>query len=357
MMDADSAGELHTEISKAGLDTEVHCGAQALADIAGENGHTVVCGIVGAAGLMPTIAAVKAGKKVLIANKEPLVMLGEYIVRLARENGACLLPLDSEHNAIFQCLPQQLLAIRNGNAGITPQHGVKRILLTGSGGPFRQLPLEKFSSVTPAQACAHPIWQMGRKISVDSATMMNKGLELIEACALFGVPADMIEIVVHPQSVIHSMVEFRDGSMLAQMGSADMRIPIANALAWPNRMASGAASLGMQEMRRLDFAPPDYHRFPALRLARQALHVGGTLPAVMNAANEIAVESFLSGRITFDKITRVVELAMDRNRVWGSVALDTVLAADLAARQVSREVVAALPDCADFRQTRRQDQP
>ncbi len=358
MVDPNCAQELQKKIKKTGMRIDLESGPQALCSIAGQLGETIVCAIVGAAGLMSTIAAVKSGNKVLIANKEPLVMLGEYIVQLARDNAACLLPLDSEHNAIFQCLPQQFLAHLNGRGNATATEdlgiknlgiknldiknlGIKKILLTGSGGPLRQLPLDKLSSVTPDQACAHPNWQMGRKISVDSATMMNKGLELIEACALFGVSASMIEIVVHPQSVIHSMVEYIDGSILAQMGSPDMRAPIASALAWPNRIASGAKPLSLREIARFDFEAPDDGRFPALRLAQNAAQSGGTLPATMNAANEVAVDAFLNGQITFDKIARLVERTMERSDIDNANDLDTVLAADRAARMECKELLCA----------------
>lgn len=345
MAEPDSAQALQKKIKQAGLPIDLESGHQALCSIAGQSGETIVCAIVGAAGLMSTIAAVKSGNKVLIANKEPLVMLGEYIVQLARDHAACLLPLDSEHNAIFQCLPQPLLVHRNGNATVGTGHdiqaipGIKKILLTGSGGPLRQLALDKLSSVTPQQACAHPNWQMGRKISVDSATMMNKGLELIEACALFGVSADMLEIVVHPQSVIHSMVEYIDGSILAQMASPDMRVPIASALAWPDRIASGAKPLSLREIAHLDFEAPDEVRFPALRLAQNAAQSGGTLPAIMNAANEIAVAAFLNGQLAFDKIAQLVERTMASSDIDQANDLDTVLAADRRARVMCKELL------------------
>jgi 1-deoxy-D-xylulose-5-phosphate reductoisomerase len=339
MVDADSAAELEAYLHAEQLDIRVDSGDQALSEIAAEDSGIVVCGIVGAAGLLSVIAAVKAGKKVLIANKEPLVMMGDHIVELAQFHGACLLPLDSEHNAIFQCLPQQELTSRNGRATISHTQGVKRILLTGSGGPFRTLPLEMMSAVTPDQACAHPNWDMGRKISVDSATMMNKGLELIEACALFSVPHSKIEIVIHPQSVIHSMVEYVDGSILAQMGSPDMRVPIANALAWPQRIESGATRLNVTEIARFDFEAPDEVRFPALRLARLAAESGGALPAIMNAANEVAVEAFLNGRINFDKISEIVETTMNKMSGNESDSVDAILEADREARADSKALI------------------
>ena len=342
MVNPQGARELEEKIVGAGLNIELESGAQALSAIAAGSGDIVVCGIVGAAGLMSTIAAVEAGKKVLVANKEPLVMLGEYIVGLARKNNACLLPIDSEHNAIFQCLPQQIAANQHGNPGTVMEQGVQKILLTGSGGPLRTLPLEQLASVTPDQACAHPNWKMGRKISVDSATMMNKGLELIEACALFGVPASKVQIVVHPQSVIHSMVEYVDGSILAQLGSPDMRVPIANALGWPDRIESGAKSLDWLDISRFDFEPPDHERFPSLQLAQYAVDQGGTLPAIMNAANEIAVEAFLKGQISFNNISILVEKTMNQLEVQSSNDLESVLEADHAARTVCNKILSKL---------------
>ena len=331
------AQQLHEKLKQSRIHVELDSGEQALSSIASTFGEIVVCGIVGAAGLMSTIAAVKSGKKVLIANKEPLVMLGDYIMQLVQDNAACLLPIDSEHNAIFQCLPQLFLTNRNGNAVVTHEQGIKKILLTGSGGPFRNIQMDKLSSVTPEQACAHPNWQMGKKISVDSATMMNKGMELIEACVLFGVSEKMIDIVLHPQSVIHSMVEYIDGSILAQMSSPDMRVPIAHALAWPERIASGAKPLNLQAVARFDFEPPDQDRFPALKLAQHAVQRGGTLPAIMNAANEVAVNAFLNRQVTFDQITRLVEYTMEHTNTNCSTDLDTVLAADQMARMTCRE--------------------
>jgi len=342
MVNPNSAKELQEMFAGAGMAIELESGEQALSAIAGGPGDTVVCGIVGAAGLMSTIAAVNSGKKVLVANKEPLVMLGEYIVGLARKNNACILPIDSEHNAIFQCLPQQVTANQDGGPVITGEQGVKKIILTGSGGPLRELPMDKLASVTPDQACAHPNWKMGRKISVDSATMMNKGLELIEACALFGVPASRVQIVVHPQSVIHSMVEYIDGSILAQLGSPDMRVPIANALGWPERIESGANRLDWLEISRFDFEPPDQDRFPSLKLAQIAVEQGGTLPATMNAANEVAVDAFLNRQITFEKISQLVDRTMNQSDVETSNDLETVLDADRMARIKCNEILSAL---------------
>ena len=329
----DSAQRLAEKLSRMSLSTEVVAGHEGLDEIAASSGEIVVCGIVGAAGLLSTLAAVKSGKKVLIANKEPLVMLGEYIMELAAEHEACLLPLDSEHNAIFQCLPRQELDKNSTATNISQSSGVKKILLTGSGGPFRTTPLEQFSTITPDQACRHPNWSMGRKISVDSATMMNKGLELIEACMLFGVEDSDIEIVIHPQSVIHSMVEYIDGSVLAQLGSPDMRVPIAHGLAWPNRILSGADSLDLIKYSQFDFEQPDEARFRSLVLAREAAKKRGSLPTVMNAANEIAVEAFLTGRIQFPDIMRLVEDAMSKMNFIEQVDLESVLEMDECTRR------------------------
>jgi 1-deoxy-D-xylulose-5-phosphate reductoisomerase len=281
--------------------------------------------IVGAAGLRPTLAAVEAGKKVLLANKEALVMSGALFMQAVRQSGAVLLPIDSEHNAIFQCLPGDF------SRGL-PQVGVRRILLTASGGPFRQTPQSELADVTPEQACAHPNWSMGRKISVDSASMMNKGLELIEACWLFDARPAQIEVVVHPQSVIHSLVDYVDGSVLAQLGNPDMRTPIANALAWPERIDSGVAPLDLFAIARLDFQAPDEQRFPCLRLSRQAADAGGSAPALLNAANEVAVAAFLERRIRFPEIASMIEDVLDHESVVAVDTLEAVFAADHQAR-------------------------
>ncbi|MGI9316393.1 MAG: 1-deoxy-D-xylulose-5-phosphate reductoisomerase [bacterium] len=332
MVDQNAAIRLRTMLTAHGLEIEVHSGADSLEELITSALDTVVCAIVGAAGLPSTLAAVRAGARVLIANKEPVVMLGHYIMDLARRHEAVILPLDSEHNAIFQCLPgrwQQTLGV----SGAKDRYGVRRMILTGSGGPFRTFEVDQLEHVTPDQACAHPNWKMGRKISVDSATMMNKGLELIEACELFGLDEQDIDIVVHPQSVVHSMVEYVDGSVLAQMANPDMKVPIANALGWPQRVESGAASLDLFAAGRFDFEPPDYDRFPALRLARNAVKQGGTAPAIMNAANEVAVEAFLRGEISFTRIMQLVTETMDKVSVSGSIDLATALEADREARQ------------------------
>jgi 1-deoxy-D-xylulose-5-phosphate reductoisomerase len=291
---------------------------------------TVMAAIVGAAGLLPTLEAARAGKRVLLANKEALVMSGALFMEQVRDSGAVLLPIDSEHNAIFQCMPHGFVS------GQAPR-AVRRILLTASGGPFRTTPVEDLSRVTPEQACAHPNWDMGRKISVDSATMMNKGLEVIEACWLFGIDASAIQVVLHPQSVIHSMVDYADGSVLAQLGNPDMRTPIAYGLAWPERIDSGVDSLDLLTVARLDFEAPDLQRFPCLRLAYEAWEAGGTASTVLNAANEVAVQAFLEGALPFTGIPRLIEDCMGRCASSGAVDLEAILAADAAARTLARE--------------------
>ena len=270
----------------------------------------------------------------LLANKEPLVMVGELILREARAAGATLLPIDSEHNAIFQCLP----AGGDSRLGVAPA-GVRRLLLTGSGGPFRNRALAELAHVTPAQACAHPNWRMGRKISVDSATMMNKGLELIEACRLFNIASDKIQIVVHPQSIIHSMVEYVDGSILAQLGQPDMRTPIAHALGWPERIDAGVKRLNLFDVARLDFEPPDLDRFPCLRLAQQAARAGGTTPAILNAANEVAVAAFLAGTLPFIEIARVIDQVLEALPGTPADTLEQVLDADGQARRTAQRMM------------------
>ncbi len=339
LVDDAAAARFEQSAAAAGLGISVRSGSSALDEIASGPAEIVVSGIVGAAGLMPVIRAAEAGRRLLIANKEPLVMLGAHIVDLVRKNGACLLPLDSEHNAIFQCLPWSGSATGMGEVHMEVDSGVSRILLTGSGGPFRCLDRERMKRVTPEQACTHPNWSMGPKISVDSATMMNKGLELIEACHLFGVDEELIEIVIHPQSLIHSMVEYRDGSVLAHLAEPDMRIPIAHALAWPRRIVSGANRLDFGKIGSLDLEPPDLDRFPALRLAREAAKEGGTLPAILNAANEVAVESFLRNQLSFDKIPLLVEYAMEHVSTQAANSLEAVLEADRQARRFSRDLL------------------
>ena len=296
----------------------------------------VMAAIVGAAGLLPTLAAVKAGKRVLLANKEALVMSGDIMMQAAREHGALLLPVDSEHNAIFQCLPEHYLQTeRNGQ----PQLGVSQILLTASGGPFLNHSLEELQHVTPAQACKHPNWSMGQKISVDSATLMNKGLELIEACHLFAISEHFVTVVVHPQSIIHSMVQYVDGSTLAQMGNPDMCTPIAHALAWPQRIQTHVPPLDLFVNHQLDFQAPDTTRFPALSLARQAMQEGGLAPAILNAANEIAVAAFLQQKIRFTEIATVVEHTLNKIQNSAAESIELILQADQNARAIAQYFV------------------
>ena len=304
----------------AGTDCQAASGEEALIEAAAAEAELVIAAIVGCAGLKPVMAAVEAGRTVALANKEALVTAGELMTGAAERHGATLLPVDSEHNAIFQCLA--------GSRG----EDVARIILTASGGPFRTASAETIGAATPAQAVAHPNWSMGAKISVDSATLMNKGLELIEAHYLFGLPSKRIDILIHPQSVIHSMVEFVDGSVLAQLGSPDMRIPIAYALAWPERMETPAQRLDLAAIARLDFEAPDVGRFPALRLARYALESGGAAPIVLNAANEVAVARFLSGEIRFIDISRLVEQALDDAEFAAPRSIGDVLEIDRATR-------------------------
>ena len=332
--DDSAAVTLRDGLRAAGSRTEVLVGEQALCDVseAGEV-DAVMAAIVGAAGLRPTLAAVKAGKKVLLANKEALVMSGALFMQAVRESGAVLLPIDSEHNAIFQCLPTHY---GQGLASV----GVRRILLTASGGPFRCTPLPELQLVTPDQACAHPNWSMGRKISVDSASMMNKGLELIEACWLFDARPDQVEVVVHPQSVIHSLVDYVDGSVLAQLGNPDMRTPIANALAWPERIDSGVAPLDLFAIARLDFEAPDEVRFPCLRLAREAAQAGQSAPALLNAANEVAVEAFLRGRLRYPQIASMIEAVLEQQPVVALDDLGAVFEADGKARELASQWLA-----------------
>jgi 1-deoxy-D-xylulose-5-phosphate reductoisomerase len=316
--------------------TEILVGAQGLECIAAHaETDCVMAAIVGAAGLAPTLAAARAGKKLLLANKEALVMAGPLFMQAVRASHATLLPIDSEHNAVFQCLPDSF-------AGNIAGHGVRRVLLTASGGPFRETALEQLRSVTPEQACAHPNWVMGRKISVDSATMMNKALEIIEAHWLFGAQAEQIEVVVHPQSVVHSMVEYADGSVIAQLGNPDMRTPIAHALAHPERIEAGVSSLDLSRIGRLDFSAPDFARFPALRLGYRALKEGGTSPATLNAANEVAVAAFLERRLPFLAITAVIEAVMNELTPRALTRLDDVLDADATARRHAERQVGVI---------------
>ncbi|MEK6662599.1 MAG: 1-deoxy-D-xylulose-5-phosphate reductoisomerase [Pseudomonadota bacterium] len=333
LLDAAAAEQLQAKMKLAGLDTEVLQGLAALEQVASDPSvDAVMAAIVGAAGLQPALAAARAGKRVLLANKEALVMSGQIFMQAVHDYGATLLPIDSEHNAIFQSLP------RGGNGDLRAM-GVRRILLTASGGPFRSVPIEALAQVTPAQACAHPNWVMGRKISVDSATMMNKGLEVIEAHWLFNAPVDQIQVVIHPQSVIHSMVEYIDGSVIAQLGNPDMRTPIAYALGFPERIESGVSALDLFQVARLDFEAPDARRFPCIELAYAALRAGGTAPAVLNAANEIAVAAFLDAQLPFQAIASVIEHTLAAIPLGAVETLEQVLAADAAARLIAQEQV------------------
>ena len=321
-----AARTLQDDLRAAGLSTRVLVGEEGLCQVASDpEVDTVMAAIVGAAGLRPTLAAVETGKKILLANKEALVMSGALFMQAVRKSGSVLLPIDSEHNAIFQCMP---LDYARGLEAV----GVRRILLTASGGPFRQTPMAELAHVSPDQACAHPNWSMGRKISVDSASMMNKGLELIEACWLFDAKPSQVEVVIHPQSVIHSLVDYVDGSVLAQLGNPDMRTPIANALAWPERIDSGVAPLDLFAIARLDFQAPDEKRFPCLRLARQAAEAGNSAPAMLNAANEVAVAAFLDERVRYPEIASIIEEVLNLEPVVAVDDLDAVFTADAKAR-------------------------
>lgn len=331
------AGELRARLSGAAIQTAVLAGPEALAEMAGHPEVAIVmAAIVGAAGLVPALAAARAGKKILLANKESLVMAGSLFMEAVAAGQATLLPVDSEHNAIFQSLPHRLQSRQTADWQAV---GVKRLLLTASGGPFRKSALADLQQVTPEAACAHPNWAMGRKISVDSASLMNKGLELIEAYWLFGLPSSAIDVVVHPQSVIHSMVEYVDGSILAQLGNPDMRTPIAHAMAYPERIDAGVASLDLFQIARLDFEAPDLERFPCLKLAYQALEAGGTAPAILNAANEIAVDAFLKRQLSFLGIARLNAAVLESLAVQKASSLDDVLGADREARLLAQQLL------------------
>lgn len=336
LRDAQLADQLTARFAAVGCTTRVEYGPDALIQMAGlPEVDAVMAAIVGAAGLPSTLAAAFAGKKILLANKEALVMAGPVFMRAVHESGAVLLPIDSEHNAIFQSLP-------SGYSGDMSSDGVCGLLLTGSGGPFRCTPVGELEHVSPEQACAHPNWSMGRKISVDSASMMNKGLEVIEACWLFNIPAEKIQVVIHPQSVIHSLVQYVDGSVIAELGNPDMRTPIAHALAYPERIASGVDALDLFAVASLDFERPDFERFPCLALAYRALREGGSMPAVLNAANEVAVQAFLDGEIGFTAIPKIIGRVMDQLPKTPLASLDDVLAADQAARRIAGLAIAGL---------------
>jgi 1-deoxy-D-xylulose-5-phosphate reductoisomerase len=333
MHDPTSAIELSSLLRDAKIKTEVLSGAQAICDVAAHDSvHTVMAAIVGGAGLLPTMSAVKTGKKVLLANKEALVMAGSIFMQAVNDSGAQLLPIDSEHNAIFQCLPRSE-SVRSG---------VRKILLTGSGGPLRGWSTEAIRAATPEQACAHPNWSMGRKISVDSASLMNKGLEFIEAKWLFNVSPSLIEVIIHPQSIVHSMVEYVDGSVLAQLGHPDMRTPIAHGLAYPDRVASGVSSLDIIATARLDFEAPEIHNFPALQLAIDASRAGIGAATVLNAANEVAVDAFLSSRLSFGAMVDSLQWVMNE-AVWQEPAdLDAVVALDEYARSLTLQQIGSV---------------
>ncbi|WP_026122118.1 1-deoxy-D-xylulose-5-phosphate reductoisomerase [Paraburkholderia kururiensis] len=332
--DAETAARVDAKLRAAGSKTEVTWGPQALVDVSKSDGcDTVVAAIVGAAGLAPALAAARAGKRILLANKEALVMSGAIFMDAVRDHHAVLLPVDSEHNAIFQCLPRE--AALHG--------GVSKIILTASGGPFRTREPATLANVTPEEACKHPNWVMGRKISVDSATMMNKGLEVIEAHWLFGLPGERIDVLIHPQSVIHSLVSYADGSVLAQLGNPDMRTPIAHALAFPERVDSGVAQLDLAEIATLSFEKPNYERFPCLALAMKALAEGGVASAALNAANEVAVDAFLARRISFMAIAQTVDAVLNALPNRRATSLDDVMDADVAARRAAASFIDGLP--------------
>ncbi|MBY6284407.1 1-deoxy-D-xylulose-5-phosphate reductoisomerase [Neisseria flava] len=334
--DAEHAARLEALLKRDGAATQVLHGAQALVDVASADEVSgVMCAIVGAAGLPSALAAAQKGKTIYLANKETLVVSGALFMETARANGAAVLPIDSEHNAIFQVLPRDYTGRLN-------EHGIRSIILTASGGPFLTADLGTFDNITPAQAVKHPNWSMGRKISVDSATMMNKGLELIEAHWLFNCPPDKLEVVIHPQSVIHSMVRYRDGSVLAQLGNPDMRTPIAYCLGLPERIDSGVGDLDFDALSALTFQKPDFDRFPCLKLAYEAMNAGGAAPCVLNAANEAAVAAFLDGQIKFTDIAKTVAhcLAQDFSDDLGNI--ENLLAQDAATRRQAQEFIAAL---------------
>ena len=335
--DAEGAARLSKLLLEKKVTTQVLYGPQALVTAVTDSAcDTVMAAIVGAAGLMPVLEAAKAGKRVLLANKEALVMSGDLFIQAMKTGGGELLPIDSEHNAIFQCLPQQFTKAPK------PSLGVEELWLTASGGPFRNTPLEQLAAITPEQACAHPNWVMGRKISVDSATMMNKGLEVIEAFWLFGLPLEKIKVLIHPQSVVHSMVRYRDGSVIAQLGQPDMRTPIAYGLAWPERIEAGVAPLSLTQLAALSFSEPDLVRFPCLSLAFNAAKAGGTAPTVLNAANEVAVAAFLDEGMPYLQIPVIVEKTLNAITTSNADSLERILDADTQARKVARDFVAAI---------------
>lgn len=338
MADANAAEQLEQRLKQQNSSVKVLTGTEGLNFVASLTEVSVVmAAIVGSAGLLPTLAAAKAGKRILLANKEALVMSGQLFMDAVRENGAELLPIDSEHNAIFQCMP--FLNMQATEENRLEKLGVTRILLTASGGPFRTTPIDQLDNVTPEQAIAHPKWNMGRKISVDSATMMNKGLEVIEASWLFTAKPEQIEVVIHPQSVIHSLVEYVDGSVLAQLGNPDMRTPIAHGLAWPTRMSSGVSRLNLFDIARLDFEVVDFQKFPCLKLAYDAMLAGGTSSTILNAANEIAVQAFLDGKLAFTQIPKIIETTLSKLTARLATSLDIILEDDKQARNLATQIV------------------
>jgi 1-deoxy-D-xylulose-5-phosphate reductoisomerase len=350
MANPQAAEQLSERLKKLNSPVQVLSGTEGLSFVASlPEVDMVMAAIVGSAGLLPTLAAAKAGKRILLANKEALVMSGQLFMEAVQQQGAELLPIDSEHNALFQCLPFHAsnsdglktseLKTDGSAAPTLEEMGVNRLLLTASGGPFRTTPLEQLHDVTPSQACAHPNWNMGRKISVDSATMMNKGLEIIEACWLFSAKPTQVEVVLHPQSIIHSLVEYIDGSVLAQLGNPDMRTPIAHALGWPKRIASGVSRLSLIDIARLDFQAVDFDRFPSLKLAIQAMNMGGTTTTILNAANEIAVQAFLEERLRFTAIPLVIESTLSRLTGRVATSIDIILEDDTQAREFAEEAV------------------
>lgn len=339
--DAAGAAQLKQLLAEKSSQLTILHGPEALLTAVLESDcDTVMAAIVGAAGLAPTLAAARAGKRILLANKEALVMSGDLFMGAVKAGGAELLPIDSEHNAIFQCLPNHFGSTSNGNG--RDHFGVEELWLTASGGPFREKSLDALKTITPDEACAHPNWVMGRKISVDSATMMNKGLEVIEAHWLFGLPLTQIRVLIHPQSVVHSMVRYRDGSVIAQLGQPDMRTPIAYGLAWPNRIDAGVPPLNLAQMANLHFSEPDFDRFPCLALAFEAAKVGGTAPAILNAANEVAVASFLEQRLPYLQIAGVVRETLSAIQSAPASSIEIVLNADARARQVAAQLVSTL---------------
>jgi 1-deoxy-D-xylulose-5-phosphate reductoisomerase len=335
LADRVAAAKLAERLASAGIATRVITGPDALSTVAAlPEAQAVMAAIVGAAGLAATLAAAAAGKQLLLANKESLVLAGPLLLDEARRSGATILPIDSEHNAVYQCLPA-------GRAAGAPPAGVARIVLTASGGPFLRTRREDLAAVTPEQAVAHPNWRMGPKISVDSATLMNKGLELIEACHLFSLPAEAVDVVIHPQSIVHALVEFADGAVIAELSQPDMRVPIAHALGWPDRIASGAPNLDLVKIAKLSFEAPDLQRFPCLAIAQSAARCGGTAPAVMNAANEVAVAAFLGRRLNFASIAAVIESVLQQHEAGPVRSLDDALSADAWARDRARAALGA----------------